>query len=263
MSMHLEFSVQIARQAGELLMEHFKSADLQTDLKKDHSVVTQADLAADRLIARAIQERYPEERLLSEELQPDLPSGAQMDGSRIWVIDPLDGTTNFSLGLHYWGVSLARLVDGWPETAVVYFPLIEELYSAQKGQGAYMNGERIQVQSPDDRRPLSFFACCSRTHRRYHVSVPYKIRILGAATYTLCSVARGVAILGFEATPKIWDLAAAWLVVREAGGAAATLSGEQPFPVQSEVSYARQSFPTLVAATPELIRQARQQITPK
>jgi myo-inositol-1(or 4)-monophosphatase len=244
-------------------MEHFRSTNLQTDLKKDRSVVTEADLAADRLIARAIKERYPKDHLLSEELQPEYSSEAGTQNVRIWVVDPLDGTTNFSLGLHLWGVSLARLVDGWPETAVLYYPAIEELYSAQKGQGTYLNGQRIQVYSPKDARPLSFFACCSRTYRRYHVNLPYKTRILGSATYTLCAVARGAAILGFEATPKIWDLAAGWLVVYEAGGTTEALTENKPFPVQPGCSYAQQSFPTLAAATPELIQQARHQITPK
>jgi myo-inositol-1(or 4)-monophosphatase len=263
MTTDLQYAIQTARKAGQLLLQYFHSANLQTNLKTDRSLVTEADLAVDRLITAAIQERYPDELLISEELQPDYPPGKGRRAQKAWIVDPLDGTTNFGLGLHFWGVLLARLVEGWPDTAVLYFPLIDELYSAQSGQGAYLNGKPIRVQTPNENRPLSFFACCSRTHRHYQVSVPYKTRILGSAAYTLCAVARGTAILGFEVSPKIWDIASAWLLVNEAGGAIETLDKSQPFPLRPGVDYPRQCYPTLAAATPELIKKARIQITPR
>jgi myo-inositol-1(or 4)-monophosphatase len=196
-------------------------------------------------------------------LQPDFASPADEPHSVVWVVDPLDGTTNFSLGLHVWGVSLARTVDGWTETGVLYFPLIDELYYAQQGQGAYLNGKSIHVCTPEASSPQTFFACCSRTHQRFQVNLPYKARILGSAAYTFCAVGRGIAILGFEATPKIWDLAAAWLVVKEAGGEIETYDESRPFPLRSQVDYARANFPTLAAATPRLLEKARRQIVPR
>jgi myo-inositol-1(or 4)-monophosphatase len=99
---------------------------------------------------------------------------------------------------------------------------------------------------------MSFFACCSRTHQRYAVSIPYKSRILGSAAYNFCMLARGSACVSFEAAPKIWDIAAAWLLVQEAGGTIAAYMGEPPFPILPMKNYASIDFPTLAAASQEL-----------
>lgn len=255
----LTFASNLAQQTGELLLEYFSPRGRKASFKPDRTVVTEADLAADRLITAAIQENFPDDTLLSEELHPEVGD----ETGAVWVIDPLDGTTNFSLGLHYWGTSIARLVGGWPQVAALYFPLFDELYSAQKGMGARFNSESLQIKPPDKSQPTSFFSCCSRTFRRYDVTVPYKTRILGAASYTLCAVARGSAILGFEATPKIWDIAGGWLVVKEAGGMVETLDGSQPFPLLPERDYGKRDYPILTAATHEEISMARSLITPR
>lgn len=258
----LSFTTALARQTGELLLEYFRSANLETSLKADRSIVTQADLAADQTIANAIRKQFPRDLLLSEELQTALLPSPE-ENRAVWVVDPLDGTTNFSLGLHIWGVSIARIVNGWPETAVLYFPRIDELFTAQRGEGAFMNGERLKTTEPAPGQQSAFFTCCSRTFRRYKISLPYKTRILGSASYTLASVARGVALVGFEATPKIWDIASAWLIVSEASGVIQTLDGSRPFPLIYGQSYERQSFPTLAAATHALAGKARLQIQPR
>ncbi len=257
----LEFAQQLVHKAGELLLEYYHSNTLTPTLKKDRTVVTQADLAVDHLLASAIQEQFPQDHLISEELQPQYSlSEHQPGGQAVWVIDPLDGTTNFSLGLHFWGILLARLVNGWPDMAVMYFPLVDELYSAQRGQGATFNNCPLHIEPPGYRSPLSFFACCSRTHKRYQVDLPYKTRILGSAAYTLCTVARSMAIIGFESTSKIWDIAAPWLLVKEAGGVIETLDASQPFPLQPGIDYSQKSYPILAAATPELAQRAHNKI---
>ncbi len=264
MSAHLSFAVELARQAGELLLRYFRLAELSTSLKADKSLVTEADLAADELIAAAVRREYPDDRLLSEELAPELGRAAgESAGPAVWIIDPLDGTTNFSLGLHVWGVVIARAAAGRPETAVLYFPLTGELYSAARGQGAHLNGEPIAVRPPQTGRPSAFFSCCSRSHRRYRISVPYKTRILGSAAYSLCAVARGAAVLAFEATPKIWDIAAGSLLVEEAGGVVGGLDGRGAFPLASGVDYGRLSLPTLAAADREVLEKAKGQILPR
>ena len=256
-------ALDLAQQAGDYLSDAFSrnhlGTFLRTRLKPDHSLVTDADVAADKLITSGIREHFPDEPILSEELSPDLLD-EQRNGKVIWVIDPLDGTTNFSLGLPVWGVLIARLVNGWPEMAVLNFPRLGELYTAQRGKGATLNGERIQTRLPDSTRPLAFFTCCSRTHRRYKVHIPYKTRILGAAAYSFCSVATGIALVGFEAAPKIWDIAAGWLLVKEAGGVVEPFEGPSPFPVQTGIAYAGQEYPTLMAANEEVAKKAREQI---
>lgn len=260
MSSDLDFAIKLARETGQLLVRQYTDTARETRLKADRSVVTEADLKADRLIKRRLQNCYPGDMLLSEELQPNFAGGVE---NKLWIIDPLDGTTNFSLGLQFWGVLIARLVNGWPELGVMHFPLLEETYTAERGQGAYLNGKRIRVQPPDENTHASFFACCGRTHRRYEVRVPYKPRILGSAAYSLCAVARGMAITAFEATPKIWDIAAGWLLVREAGGIVETYDESEPFPLLTGEEYARKSFPTLAAANAALLKKTRGWLRPR
>jgi myo-inositol-1(or 4)-monophosphatase len=255
----LLFAEGLARQAAALLMQYYRQAGLATHLKPDRSVVTEADIAADRLITAAIQQNFPEDGIISEELQTRTPA----DVSRVWVIDPLDGTTNYSLGIPFWGISIAHLVNGWPETAAIYFPVLDEMYTAQKGKGARFNGSPMYIDPSVLDRPGTFFACCSRTHRRYNVSIPYKTRILGSAAYNFCILARGIALLSFEAAPKIWDIAAAWLVVREAGAVIQPLDGIMPFPISPLSDYRMQNFPTLAAVTEELETSAFNQIKTK
>jgi myo-inositol-1(or 4)-monophosphatase len=247
MNLHLNFAEHVARTAGELLMEQFNLFGTQAMIKPDRSVVTEADLSADKAAAEAILAQYPNDGLVSEELRPVSPEGKKV----VWVIDPLDGTTNFSLGLPFWGVSVARLEEGYPESAALYFPTLNEIYTAQLGGGAYLNGEPIRVRPPEKDQPAAFFACCSRSHRQYQIGIRYKPRILGSAAYNLCAVARGLAVLGFEANPKIWDLAAGWLLVAEAGGIVEPLHGEGPFPLRPAVDYRTLDFPTLSAASRE------------
>lgn len=253
---------QIARDAGELLVGFFRQRNLSSWLKPDQSVVTQADLASDRLISDALRREFPQSGILSEEIQPELLSSAG-ESSDTWVIDPLDGTSNFSLGLPVWGVLITHLVQGWPIETVNYFPVMGELYAARRGQGATLNGVPIHIEPPHKDRPYSFFSCCSRTHQSYQVSVPYKTRIFGSAAYTFCCLARGAALIGFEATAKIWDIAGAWLLVSEAEGAIETLDGSQPFPTLAGVDYAQQRFPTLAAATSGLLVRSHGQIQPR
>lgn len=253
------FMTDLARRAGQLLATRYHSNN-NVRFKSDRSLVTDADFEADRLITQAIQKHFLSEMILSEELNPQLEN---QTGAALWVIDPLDGTTNFALGLPFWGVSIARLTAGYPEAGVIYFPLLDELYFAREAHGAFLNGNPLKVQPPDPNKPWSFFSCCSRTYRDYNISLKYKPRILGSATYSICSVASGIALISFDATPKIWDIAAAWLVVKEAGGAVQTHDGSQPFPVKPGLDYSRQIFPTLAAATPDLLRKAQNQIVKK
>lgn len=252
----LEFAAQLATETGKHLLEFFTPKGTNTKMKEDHSVVTEADLSADQLITQSIQREYPADKLISEELQPT----SDDIGAAVWVIDPLDGTTNFSLGMPIWGVSIARIVDGWPSIGAVYFPIVNELFTAQQGSGAFLNGEQIHAQPPIPGHSTSFFSCCTRTHQRYDVSIRYKTRILGSACYTLCAVARGMAIVGFEATPKIWDIAASWLIINESGGAIESFDSSQPFPLRANYDYRLTSFPILSGATSELISNSRKQI---
>jgi myo-inositol-1(or 4)-monophosphatase len=249
MSDPLEFATDLALQTGNLLQNYYNPAGLLATQKADQTVVTEADLAADKLITKAIGKQFPQDNIISEESSHKLEDPY----SPTWIIDPLDGTTNFSLGLSVWGISIARLLNGYPELGVLYFPRINELYSTRRGFGASLNHIPIATRAPDPAQPMSFFACCSRSFRDYDISIPYKPRIMGSGAYIFCMVARGSALLGFDALPKIWDLAAGWLLVEEAGGKIAPFLGLTPFPILSNVDYSVSSYPTLAAATSDLL----------
>jgi myo-inositol-1(or 4)-monophosphatase len=137
----LEFASNLAQQTGELLLGYFHRPQLNTSFKTDRTLVSEADLAADNMIKNAIQRRYPGQVLISEEISTTLQSsGKQDEFQHTWVIDPLDGTTNFCLGLHTWGILITRCSDGWPDLAVLHFPLLNELYTAHRNYGAWLNG---------------------------------------------------------------------------------------------------------------------------
>lgn len=252
-----QFAIEITRHTGDLLLKYFRKIDLETHIKWDKSIVTEADMKADRLIVDEIQRQFPGDVILSEEREGITSYQENQD---VWIIDPLDGTTNFNLGIQIWGVLITHLKNGFPDSAVMNFPLLGELYYAESGNGAFLNSSRIHVELPNKYRPLSFFACCSRTFHNYSVSVPYKVRILGSAAYSFCSLSRGSAIVAFEATPKIWDIAGAWLLVNEAGGDIDTLDGIKPFPLQSGVAYSKLNFPMLAAPNEKLLEKSKRQI---
>ncbi len=251
-------AVEVARQAGALLAERFNLSGTAAVRKADRSLVTEADLAADRLIETALKAQFPLLPVLSEEKQTAFDTLPD----ELWVVDPLDGTTNFSLGLHYWGVSIAYLKGGMPQAAAIFFPLLDELYTAETGAGAFLNGRPVRVQPYRPNHPAPFFSCCSRTFQRYNVTVPFKARILGSTAYSLCCVSRGAALASFDATAKVWDVAGGWVVVQEAGGVTGTLLDEPVFPIQPHIDYSEQSFAAISAADPIQAEALRRQIIP-
>jgi myo-inositol-1(or 4)-monophosphatase len=250
----------IAKAAGELLLGYFLDEKLTSDWKSDYSIVTEADVAADRLIAGEIAKLFPGDDILSEELAPTSAAASRDAKLHTWVVDPLDGTTNFSLGVQHWGVSIARCDDKGPDVGVLYFPALDEMYVASRGSGATLNHAPIHVRVPSPSRPVAMLACCARTPRHHHVNLPMKVRVYGSAAYTLVCVARGSAAIGMETRPKLWDLAAGWCVVEEAGGFIETIDGSEPFPLVANRGYADRSFPVLAAASADLLAEAREYI---
>jgi len=257
MSGVLQFATELAYDVGDMLVVKYFNKPKAINLKSDHSVVTEADLEADQMIRHSIIEKYPFEVILSEESNSEYIAD---HGEVGWIVDPLDGTTNFSLGLHIWGVCITRIENGNPVMTVMYFPLLNEIYVAEKGKGAFLNGERLHVWNQHKKIPLPFFACCSRTFRLYDIRVRYKVRILGSASYTFCTLGRGGAILAFESTPKIWDIAGAWILIEEAGGVIELFDGVSPFPLKTGIAYPEQNYPTLAAANREEMLRARELI---
>lgn len=251
----IDLAQKAALQTGKILLDLYREGDQTGFLKEDRTLVTEADKAADKMIQQMIQEDFPNDQILSEEGSTIYPNS-----EHIWVIDPLDGTVNFSRGLDSWGVSIAHLQKGMPKSAALYFPVTDELFSAAKGEGAFLNGQPLKVNEEADTDLFPIFVHCSRMHKRYRVSLPYKTRSLGAAAYHLCLVANNKAVLAFESTVRIWDFAASWLVVQEAGGKIESLGEQQPFPTQADTDYHGLPFPIIAGRSKELLAEARNNI---
>src|SRR2546423_6896865 len=139
----LNFAIQTARDAGRLLAEKFGRA-LQVTSKGDIDIVTEADLAAERLIVERIQSYPPRPSILTEEAGDVIAVGDQRAEYK-WIVDPLDGTTNYAHGYPTFCVSIALEHDGRVVAGVVYDPLRDELFAAERGEGATLNGRRIRV----------------------------------------------------------------------------------------------------------------------
>lgn len=223
-----------------------------SDVKADGSLITACDRWSDMALVQGLGELYPGDGVLSEEGERRVP-----DTPAYWVVDPLDGTTNFAAGIPYWAVSLARFEHGRPVLAVLDVPPLRQRIIALRGQGAWRNGKPVLPPSRQD-ATSGCASLCSRSigvlqklpERRF----PGKIRLLGVASLNLVSVAMGQTVAALEATPKIWDLAAAWLVLTELGCPVRWLqcSPEQLTP-GADLSQA--DFPVLVADRPETLER--------
>ena len=244
-----------ALQTGKTLLSLYQNGDQTGFLKKDHTLVTEADRAADKMLQEMILSEFPGDQVLSEEGSTIYPNN-----QHVWIIDPLDGTVNFSRGLDYWGVSIAYLENGRPQAAALYFPVSDELFTAIQGGGAFLNGQPIKVIEDFEKNLFPIFVHCSRMHKLYQVNLPYKYRSLGAAAYHLCLIANNKAVLAFESTVRIWDFAASWLIIKEAGGTIEPYRDKQPFPAEPGTDYHKIPFPIIAAVSQNVLDQARKNI---
>ncbi|OWY66630.1 inositol monophosphatase [cyanobacterium TDX16] len=249
----LDFAATTSQRVGAQLMQDF--GQVQASQKADGSLVTQADKWADREIQDAIASNFNGYGILSEEGETIFP-----DAEWCWVIDPLDGTTNFTRGIPIWGISLGLLYRGTPVFGYVHLPpLGQSFHGFWAGDselatptGAFLNHHPIHV-STDVVSKNHFFNLCSRSTAVMQSGFPCKIRMLGVASYNFLTVAAGAVLGGVEATPKIWDLAGAWVILHAAGGTWVELRSQSIFPLLPGKDYSNISFPSLVVSRRELI----------
>jgi myo-inositol-1(or 4)-monophosphatase len=249
----LDFAQTTTTRVGAQLLKDF--GQVQISEKADGSLVTQADRWADEVLRSAIAERFPSHGSLSEEAIHQFP-----DTDWCWIIDPLDGTTNFARGLPIWGISLGLLYRGTPVFGYVHIPPLGQSFhgywSGNSGlelpTGAFLNHQPIHT-TADAITPNHFFNVCARSTSVLKHPFPCKIRMLGVATYNLLTVAAGATLGGVEATPKIWDIAAIWVIVQAAGGIWVPLEAEPIFPLQVGDDYGHRPYPTLVVSRSELV----------
>lgn len=251
----LNFAEETTAWVGEQLMSTF--GQTQAAEKADGSLVTQSDQWADRVLREAIAAAFPAHGVLSEEVEHIFP-----ENEWCWIIDPIDGTTNFTRGVPIWGISLALLYQGTPVFGYVHLPPIRQSFygfwygsSGLTGPtGAFLNHQPIHT-STDEPSSNHFFSLCARSVDVMKQPFPCKIRMLGVATYNLLTVAAGIALGGVEATPKIWDIAAIWAIIQAAGGVWVPLESEPVFPLQVGKDYSKRPYPTLVVSRSELVPQ--------
>jgi myo-inositol-1(or 4)-monophosphatase len=245
----------IAEGADQLLLQGF--GKVTASEKADGTLVTATDHAVDEFISAQLASAYPDHAVLSEERNTTYTHKAEYT----WVIDPLDGTTNFARGLPIWGVSIALLYFGLPVIGLLSFSSLRERYEAIHTSGAFLNDWPVHTATDDKVDDQHFLMLCTRTARRYRIDTPLKPRILGSAAYHLVAVANGSALAGIESTPKLWDIAAALLVLTEAGGCYHSLDDTLTeraaiFPLAAEAkNYERTSFPILVAANGSILSE--------
>ena len=213
-----EFAIDTAKRAGEVLHSYFESS-LTRETKDDTSCVTVADREAERVIVERIVAAYPEHGILGEEGTRINP-----DAEYQWVIDPLDGTANFASGIPIFAVSIALTRGGESVLGVVYNPITNALYVAEKGRGAEYNGKPIHVSEETETTGLVTYGYGPAHKDRFErifVEARKRFkshRILGSTALELCFLARGgtegLVCLGLHP----WDYAAAALILTEAGG---------------------------------------------
>jgi myo-inositol-1(or 4)-monophosphatase len=231
---------EIAREAGALLMEYFRQ-HVKIEYKGDVDLVTVADRKSEALILERIRANWPTHDVLGEE-------GARIEtGSDFkWYVDPLDGTTNFAHGFPVFCVSLAIDYKGKRVAGVLYDPTRDELFSAELGSGAYLNGERMQVSATRNLAEC-LVATGFPSHKRhknpniffYHQITlkTHGVRRAGSAALDLANVASGRFDGFWEFNLNPWDTAAGVLIVEEAGGRVTDFSGG-PFQLNSRETVA-------------------------
>ncbi|RUO80255.1 3'(2'),5'-bisphosphate nucleotidase [Idiomarina tyrosinivorans] len=223
---------EIARAAGQAVMDVYQSPHLGVEYKADNSPLTKADLASHDIICAELARFTPNTPILSEE-EVNTPWSTRKSWERYWLVDPLDGTKEFVRRNGEFTVNIALIEKGEPVLGVVYAPAKDKLYLGGEGATATLNGEPIRVRSRPDDQPLQVVG--SRSHQSPHLidyvekmGVPYELVGVGSSL-KICFIADGTADLYPRLGPTSeWDTAAAHAILRAAGGEIYTLKEDLP-----------------------------------
>src|SRR6266446_1444080 len=225
----LETSAEIARESGALLATYFERR-VAFELKGEHDLVTEADRASERLVVERLRSHFPAHSIVAEE-----GGGHEGKSEFRWYVDPLDGTTNFAHGYPVYNVTMGLERDGEMLVGVVFDPSRQEMFSAERGAGAYLNNRRIRVSA--SKRLADSLSSTGFPSRKRHENVnihfyhqmamaSHGVRRTGSAALDLAYVACGRLDAFWEFGLKPWDMAAGALLVREAGGSVSDMRGD-------------------------------------
>ena len=256
-------AIECATSAGRLLLQHFGKVQNVRVKESQSSVVTDADLASEQHILSIIRRRFPDHNIVAEE------TGFQDRGSAYtWVVDPLDGTSNFAAGLPWFGVMVSVLEQGTPVLGAMYLPVEDRLYLAERGQGATRNDQRVRV-TAETRWPhllCAYGLDASPEAER----VRQQGLLLGGLTQLARNIRATNSLIDFAYTidgrlgavvnlnTKIWDIAAPALLLPEAGGQLTDLRG-QPITFALEAACCERSY-AVVGGNPSLCRQVLERV---
>lgn len=227
----IEIALKATKRASRFLMNHFGNVN-KIEFKGEINIVTEADRISEAIIIDMIKSNFPDHEILSEESARTGPSSPYL-----WIIDPLDGTTNYAHGFPFFCISVALQFNGEIIIAVVRNPILNELFIAEKGKGAYLNGKRIRV-SQIDKLSKSLLATGFpydiRTSREDNLNYfcifskrAQAVRRAGSAVLDLCYVACGRFDGFWEMKLGPWDIAAGILMVEESGGKVSDFKGNR------------------------------------
>ena len=225
---HLETAVEIAREAGALLAHYFERR-VPFELKGEFDLVTEADRASEQLVVERLRSHFPSHTIVAEE-----GGGHESASEYRWYVDPLDGTTNFAHGFPMFNVTLGLARAGEVIAGVIYDPVRQEMFAAERGAGAYLNNRRIHVsgskQLSDSLASTGFPS--RKRHHNVNIHFYYQlamashgVRRTGSAAIDLAYVASGRLDFFWEFGLKPWDMAAGTLLVEEAGGRTSDMKG--------------------------------------
>ena len=235
----LRIAIQAARSAGKIIDRAFRDVDvLPIEKKTANDFVTAIDRASEKAVINEIKAVHPNHRFIGEEFGEQGPKDAEYE----WIIDPLDGTTNFVRGIPQFAVSIACRYKGKLEHAVVYDPIKNEEFAATRGQGATLNGRKIRVSParsltgallvtgiPFTPETLPYIDGYNDLSKALLLKNMAGIRRTGAASLDLAYLAAGRFDGFWEINLKAWDIAAGVLLVREAGGLVSDLNGGETY----------------------------------
>lgn len=219
----------IIKEAGETILE-IQKGDMQTHEKGCNDVLTIADTTSEKMIINAISEMFPDDGFIAEE-----GSSKESKSGYTWVIDPLDGTMNFSRNMSYYAVSIGYLKDGKPYGGAVYIPKLKELFVCEKDKGAYLNGKRIHVSTNNLDKSLAVIGFNNRQEdfRKLHCNIHnnlldniMNVEKIFSTVIGLCYVACGRIEIHCELNCFLWDVMPSCLMIEEAGGKITQINGE-------------------------------------
>ncbi len=224
-------AMEIIKKSGKMLLQEYRNFDRATiRLKSPHEVLTQADLKSEEIIIKAIRENFSTHQILSEE-----QGNVGVKADYLWIVDPLDGTTNFSMHNPLWSISIAVAYKKEIIFGIVYAPVLDELYVAETGQGAKLNNKTILVSNIKEGKVINIY-CHGSTEKDMRRAIKYytyqklqgfDCRQLGSAALELAYVASGRVESIMIPGANSWDIAAGALLVKEAGGMVTDFFGQE------------------------------------